>query len=161
MSLRILVPNFSWVIPGKLAGSGAPARDDPQSIDRAYRLIYDEGVRLVVCLLERPPNVRALEAAGLNGIHFPVRDFATPMHVEAFAELIDEVHERVERAGASGMPTLVHCYFGIGRTGMFLASYLARHTNVGADAAVEALRRQRPHSIETSGQVSVVRLLAQ
>ncbi|MSP72613.1 MAG: hypothetical protein EXR76_10625 [Myxococcales bacterium] len=153
------VPNFSWVLSGRLAGSGMPARGSKIFVKAAYEGLAAEGVRLVVSLLGEPPAgyiQRAITEAGLDSLHFPIVDLGTPQDVEAFAALIDQVHERI----TEGTPTLVHCYAGIGRAGMFLAAYLARHGGFGPDAAIAELRRLRPSSIETHGQVDIIRRLA-
>ncbi|MHC4838750.1 MAG: phosphatase domain-containing putative toxin [Planctomycetota bacterium] len=157
---RPLVPNFSWVLPDKLAGSampGRPGRYGRQSETEgrlAYAELYERGVRCVVSLLERGTPEEWLREAGLQYVHFPVDDFGTPDDFEAFVELLDDIHARVE----AGTPTLVHCYAGIGRTGMFLAAYLARFDDFTPDEAIDHVRELRPHSVQTMGQAYVVKL---
>lgn len=150
--LETLVPNFSWVLPGRLAGSGMPARGQGALAGDAYVGLYENGLRTIASLLERPSPSAALEAAGLVSLHFPIGDFGTPRDPQAFAAFVDAVHAEV----LAGRPTLVHCWAGIGRCGMFLATYLARHEGVAPMDAVRRIRRLRPGSIETSDQVAVV-----
>lgn len=150
-------PNFSWILPGRLAASGMPARGMSWEAHRAYGELYGAGVRVVASLLESAQPTAIIEAAGLVALHFPVGDFGTPRDPDAFAAFLDAVHAHV----AAGRPALAHCYAGVGRAGMFAASYLARHGGYTADAAVAEIRQQRPHSIETPGQVHIVRLMAE
>ena len=153
--LGVFVPNFSWVRAGELAGSGQPARDQWPLAPQAYAAIRAEGVDTVVSLLERAPPVDVIEAAGLRSVHFPIGDLGTPRDVDAFGSLVDSVHARA----SAGHPALVHCWAGVGRCGMFLATYLTRHGGLAPDAAVREVRRLRPGSLETFDQVAVVHAL--
>lgn len=150
-------PNFSWVLPGRLAASGLPARGMSWEAHRAYEELCTAGVRVVASMLESPQPGPIIEAAGLLALQFPVGDFGTPRSPEAFAAFVDAVHAHI----MEGRPVLAHCYAGVGRAGMFAASYLARHAGYTAEAAVAEIRRLRPHSIETPGQVHIVRLMAE
>ena len=150
------VPNFSWLLPGRLAVSGMPARGLSWEGPQVYLALHGAGVRVVASLLEHAPPVAEIQAAGLESLHFPIGDFGTPKNVDAFRDFLDEVSTRI----AAGRPALVHCYAGIGRAGMFAAAYLARHGGFTPQGAIAEVRRLRPGSIETHGQLHVIRLLA-
>jgi protein-tyrosine phosphatase len=154
---ELLVPNFGWVLPGALAGSGLPGRGLGVKAAPAYGLIREAGVDFVLSLLETPPPWALLERAGLTGAHFPIPDHGTPADPAAFAACVDDVHARI----AAGQVALVHCFAGIGRTGLFLAAYLARHEGLSADEAVAELRRLRPRSIETPAQLRALAAVVQ
>lgn len=154
--LDLLVPGFGWLVPGVIAGSGIPGRGMGPKAAAAYDLVRAQGIDLVVSLLEEAPPWEVLRAAGLDGMHFPIPDHGTPADLDAFAAFIDAVQARI----ASGSAALVHCYAGIGRTGLFLAGWLARHRGLSPEDAVRELRRKRPRSIETTGQLLAVAALA-
>ncbi len=152
-------PNFSWVLPGRLAASGQPARGQSTNAARCYAELARAGVRTVCSLLDTPPTALQLglmEAVGLASLSFPIGDFGTPKDVNGFAAFVDLIHAEI----GAGRPALVHCYAGIGRAGMCAAAYLARHGGFAPDEAVKEVRRLRPGSIETHGQIHVVRLVA-
>lgn len=149
-------PNFSWVLPDRLAAGGLPARGMSWEAHRAYEELAAAGVRVVASMLKNPQPDPIIAAAGLLALHFPVGDFGTPRDPDAFAAFIDAVHSHI----LEGRPVLAHCYAGVGRAGMFAASYLARHAGYTPGAAITEVRRLRPHSIETPGQVHIVRLMA-
>ncbi len=151
-----LLPNFSWVLPGVLAAGGMPARNEPDDEVAAYLALHERGVRVVACLLETPPPRAAIVAAGLVPLHFPIGDYGTPRDVAAFGAFVDEVHARI----VEGRPAFVHCWAGVGRAGMFAATYLARHGGVAGDAAIAEVRRLRPGSVQTSAQAQIVHQLA-
>ncbi|MFX1319991.1 MAG: dual specificity protein phosphatase family protein, partial [Promethearchaeota archaeon] len=57
----------------------------------------------------------------------------------------------------SNLPTLVHCYGGLGRTGMILALYLVRRKGVRPESAITQIRQLQPGSIEpNTGQEEVI-----
>ncbi len=154
--LDLLLPNFGWVEPGVLAGCGLPGRGLASKLLPACERARAHGVDLVVSLLEAPPLLPVLRAAGLGALHFPIADHGAPDDLVAFARFVDAVAARI----AAGETTLVHCYAGIGRTGLFLAAFLARHRGLTADEAVATLRAVRPRSLETAVQMRALARLA-
>ena len=150
------VPNFSWVLPGRLAASGMPARGMSHEAGRVYMGLHRAGVRVVASLLEHEPPVAEIRAAGLLCLHFPIGDFGTPRNVASFGVFVD----RVAACVRAGQPVLAHCYAGIGRAGMFAACYLARHEGYTPEGAIAEIRNRRPGSIETHGQLEIVRQLS-
>ena len=105
--------NFSFVLPGKLAGSGLPGEYQPLVED--LKEFRREGVAAVVSLTERPPGTpEEFSAAGLLHMHSPVPDFSPPAldqiyDVHAFAQSIWEKN--------ADDAVVVHCRAGMGRTG--------------------------------------------
>lgn len=129
--------NFSWVIRGRLAGSGRPmTRSDIQ-------WMKNQGVEVIVTLTEEPLPDGWIKQAGLRCLHAPIQDHAPPS-VERIDRTIDFIIEQVNK----GRAVAVHCAAGQGRTGTILASYFIKHQNIPAEEAVKKVRRLRPLSIE-------------
>ncbi len=140
--------NFSFVIPGKLAGCAKPGGwGDPRS-DLAG--LTRQGIGALVSLTEEPLDADALRDVGLVSLHLPVPDFQPPSQKQMvrFVQFVDEWL-------AKDVAVVVHCGAGIGRTGTMLAAYLV-HTGMSAAKAVQTVRRLRPGSIETSAQARSV-----
>lgn len=141
-----MLKNFGWVRPGRLAGMGLPG-------PAAWPLLRAHGIGAVVSLTEAPPP-GAPEAAGIDLLHVPIPDFGTPTE-EDLLRVTGWVTERLGR----DVPVAVHCFAGIGRTGTVLAAVLVVE-GLDAESAIAEVRRARPGSLETSGQVGAVHRLA-
>jgi protein tyrosine phosphatase len=82
--------------------------------------LQEEGFERILSLLEDSRQY-AYDPKAAKGrfawFNVPMRDHATPDLAQLF-----EVHGRLQEAPSS--PVLVHCYAGIGRTGLVAVSYL-------------------------------------
>jgi protein-tyrosine phosphatase len=142
--------NFSWVIPGKLAGCDVPGGGAPG--DEALRddiaFLAGEGVRMLVSL-ERPQGSveEICSDAGIQWRHFPIRDFGIPSASDAFASLVDECI----RSFTSGAPVCIHCHAGVGRTGLMLSCIVGAYLHIDGRMAISTVQAVRP-AVETDEQ---------
>ena len=145
----IMTPNFSWLMPNKIAGSGQIGGWYPESqqvlISDLWEL-RDLGVGAVVSLTEQPLSSRALTTLGMDYLHLPIPDMSppSPREIEDFLAFSTVCIEK-------GKPVLVHCGAGLGRTGTMLACYLVELGHEPA-TAIYKVRAERPGSIETHEQ---------
>lgn len=140
-----MLENFSFVIPGLLAGAAKPGSTDHLSKD--LQEMTASGISVLVTLTESSFNPAIVREAGLQYHHLPVVDYAPPTEAQ-FAEFVSIVEEQKAKKGA----VLVHCAAGIGRTGSMISAYLISQ-GMTVDQAISEVRRKRPGSVETNAQV--------
>lgn len=141
-----LLSGFTWVIEGRLAGSGRPGLLAP--IEEDLEFIRGVGFRLLVNLTEEPPDD---VVPGVETLHFPIADMGIPMprQVEGLCRrILDEVDR--------GSPVLVHCQAGLGRTGLVLACCLVSQ-GVPPCEALARIRSARPLYVQTRAQENFIK----
>ncbi len=141
-------PNFSFVLPKRLAGLADPGRDE--ALEQTLATLRDRGIGGLVSLTEEPPGAEALARAGIEPLHLPVPDFAAPTirQVTSFVLFVD-------RLTGENRAVAVHCGAGQGRTGTMLACYLV-HDGASPDEAIRRVRALRPGSVETLEQEDAI-----
>lgn len=148
--------NFSWVIPGKLAGSDLPGggRADANALRDDVQFLADAGIGLLVSL-EKPsgPIGKICREAGVQWRNFPVADFGIPEDIDSFMMLVTECIRSFE----GGIPVCVHCRAGIGRTGLTLACIVGAYLGLETAKAVATVKKVRP-AVETEEQRSFITL---
>lgn len=141
-------PNFSWVMPRRLAASA-----QPESVEH-IAFLSESGVTSIVPLTETPLPQQMLGPDAPKAYHYAVRDYGVPSPAQA-SEIVTLIKSLLER----GEAVLVHCGAGMGRTGTILACYLVTKGLSAADAVAE-VRHCRPGSIETEAQENFVHTYA-
>lgn len=86
---------------------------------------------------------------GIEWHHFPIDDYATPLpsQDQAWSELSDRLHHHLN----NNLTILIHCYAGIGRSGM-IALRLLVEQGVNPEEALNQIRNVRPGAIERPAQ---------
>jgi atypical dual specificity phosphatase len=133
--------NFSWVVPGKLAGSGLPVTEEE------FRWLIEKGIKSIVSVREVPLPSKWLDGSGIDYLHLMVEDYGAPS-----MEAMEKTVEYIDKSIHSGKPVLVHCAAGKGRTGALLAAYLIKKENLTAEQAIKKIRLMRPGSVQSLTQ---------
>jgi protein-tyrosine phosphatase len=119
-------PNTYWVVPGKLLAGEYPGASDSEEARKRLRKFLGAGVRHSIDLTEagelEPYAELLTEGAGTRTSYerFPIRDVSVPEEPKTMAEII----AAIDRAMAEGGITYLHCWGGIGRTGLDVACWL-------------------------------------
>lgn len=136
-------------------GAGGQALDhfhlNPARLRDDLRFLKGEGIGAIVTLSEHPLDAGPVAEFGFDAVHIPLRDRRAPEQ-----GLIDVFVRYVDHAASAGVPVVVHCVGGYGRTGTMLACRLV-HRGRTAEEAVAEVRAKRPGSIEPGEQEEAVR----
>ena len=124
--------------------------------------IVEWGANGVLCLME-PHELKlnkveglpaAVQNAGMWWKHLPIIDMDIPN--QEFENVWAVEGERIRHALRIGERVAIHCYAGLGRTGMIAARILVEF-GVDPEQAIRRVRRDNRRRIQTSDQADFVR----
>jgi protein-tyrosine phosphatase len=84
-------------------------------------------------------------------MYYPIPDFGIPENIDTFRKTIDSSLEFINRNES----LCVHCYAGIGRTGVVLACIAGKYYSFSGPKAVDFIRSKRT-AIETGPQIKFI-----
>jgi polymorphic toxin system DSP-PTPase phosphatase-like protein len=161
-------PNTYWVLLGKLLAGEYPGAFDSAEARRKLKRFLDAGIRHFIDLTEvgelKPYAELLAEEAGSIVTSYernPIRDVSVPEEPQIVAKIIGAIDRTISEGGI----TYVHCWGGVGRTGVAVACWLQEHEKTANEALAELSNRWRscaksnrkPSSPETVEQVEWVK----
>lgn len=109
---------IEWITDTIAAGCATLSYDDLESIN-------DQGITTIVNLCGEFFDLHEIQLKkGFDVLYFPIFDECAPDMV-ALESALEWVDEKIQ----DGKKVLVHCRFGMGRTGMFVFAHLLRQGN--------------------------------
>jgi tetratricopeptide (TPR) repeat protein len=149
-----LARNFSWVVPGQLAGMSLPCTKEQ------IEALSHINIRMIFTVMDESKlSSEFFDYTGIQNVHYPVKNYKAPT-----IEQVDSFIEKCEKLLMNqNSAALVHCGGGKGRAGTFLACWLVKHGKdiyfpskekdiMSAADAISYLREIRPESVETKEQ---------
>ncbi|WP_293910162.1 cyclin-dependent kinase inhibitor 3 family protein [Deinococcus sp.] len=141
------------IAPGKKGESMQSGYRHERDLSADFAALKTAGVDLLVNLMELPEGLRygmadydaEAERLGLAVRRFPIVDVKVPSDIQAFSELVSELHAEL----TSGKTVVVHCLGGKGRSGT-LAACLLIYGGMNAEDAITLTRRCRHEAIEAA-----------
>ncbi len=123
---------FSWIIEDVLAGMERPGSFFTPEEDLEF--LKNMKIEVIVNLEEYYKEYKGFEVK-----HIPINDFTAPL-LSDFEEFVKFVDSKVKEKKR----TVVHCYAGMGRTNLMLASYLIHHQELEPYEALNFVKARRP-----------------
>jgi protein-tyrosine phosphatase len=165
---KIPILESYWVEENRLLAGEYPGGYDPETTRRRMGVFLETGVYTFIDLTQSnellPYENILKEQAKIYGVnaeyhHFPIRDHTTPS-TKMMTAILNTIDETINNGGC----VYVHCWGGVGRTGMVVGCYLVRHgnSNEQALAQVNKLYKTRPknpylvRSPETDEQIEFI-----
>ena len=160
-------PNTYWVIPGKLLAGEYPGDRNPEKARSCLRKFLAAGIRHFIDLTEvgelTPYAELRTEESGTTTSYerFPIHDGSVPDEPKTMSEII----AAIDRGIAEGGISYVHCWGGVGRTGLAVACWLQERGQTPDEALADlagkwrscAKSQRMPSSPETAEQVRWVK----
>ena len=135
-----------WVVPGKLLAGEYPRDKDEATSQAKISALLAAGISVFVDLTEENEGLLSYTSLIGKAIHrrIAIRDGAIPNSSETTIQILDTIDHYIQQ----GEMVYVHCWGGVGRTGVIIGCWLARHDNGGVAALVRlrALWAQCPKS---------------
>jgi hypothetical protein len=146
-----MTANFSWIIRDKLAGAALPGGSE-YGLDRALEQdladLHSQGIRCLVSLTDSASNLGPpCRSTGLIWHFYPITEFGIPGSIESLDTLITAIIGHMDRR----QPVCVHCYAGIGRTGLVLCCTVGKYFHLSPSKAISTVRSVRS-ALETRDQ---------
>lgn len=138
---------FSWIIEDRIAGMERPGLFYP--LEEDLNFLRSKDVEIIVNLQEKE---HFIDHSGFIVKNISIDDFGPPDY-EDFIEFIDFVEKYISQ----NKKVVVHCYAGMGRTNLMLATYLIHHLKIGPDHALEEVKIKRPVHLVTYQQEEALR----
>jgi protein-tyrosine phosphatase len=167
--------NTYWVVPLKFLAGEYPGDKDPVKAREKIKQFLAAGIRHFIDLTELvdkmvPYDAILAEETRNSSIkatyqRFPIRDNSVPRDAEYLAEILLAIDRRIRDGGA----VYVHCWGGVGRTGLVVACWMQEHGRTSDDALAELSAKwstvekiyRKPDSPETQSQLSWIKSWAQ
>jgi len=119
------IENCYWVAPTKLLAGEFPGALEQSAAIKKITALTDAGVAAFIDLTEErdglAPYEKLLESASYQ--RFGIRDVSTPDSSELTLAILNAIDDHI----AAGHLVYVHCWGGVGRTGVIVGCWLARH----------------------------------
>ncbi len=150
-----------WVVPRSLLAGAYPGDPDPAEHHEKVQLLVDAGIRTFVNLMEEDETNRAGEpfvpyqdlavklCPEVTCLRYPIQDLSAPP-VPQMASILDAIDNSVK----VGKPAYVHCWGGVGRTGVVIGCWLLRHGLAKPSDVLAVLMRLRKQDRERGNRVS-------
>jgi len=136
-------------IDDKLAVTSMPAENELETLAKTFQAVV-----VLVEEWELGYDLQAWNTLGVTVRHLPIPDFGTPS-----LDDLRELTEWMKKETGDGDAVLVHCFGGIGRSGMVAAAYLIAN-GCDVNEAIRHVQSRVRRALRIDEQVAFVRQFA-
>lgn len=140
------IENCYWVVPGKFLAGEYPRNKDEASSRAKIDALTSAGVKVFIDLTEEDEKLLPYANLLAGAIHrrFPIQDVSIPVSESTTTSILDTIDTYIE----GGKVVYLHCWGGVGRTGLIVGCWLVRHGLRGGSALLRLseLWKQCPKS---------------
>ena len=134
---RLPIENCYWVVSGKLLAGEYPRDKGEESSRAKINALLSAGIKSFIDLTEEDEGLFSYSDLIGEASHqrFPIRDISIPSSSDFTKSVLDAIDSNIRQ----DKMTYVHCWGGVGRTGLIIGCWLARHKE-GDTSALNRLR---------------------
>jgi protein tyrosine/serine phosphatase len=135
-----------WVVENKLIAGEYPIDIDEAKALKKIKSILKSGIKVFIDLTEKDelrPYYNLIKNDA-EYYRFPIQDLSVPDDDSTMVKILDTI----DKSLANNKPVYVHCWGGVGRTGVVVGCWLSRHGLSGSKALnkLKELSKQNPKS---------------
>lgn len=97
--------------------------------------------------------LKKARAMSLEVLKLPIKDMNVPESQAAVLKLVKEINQRINR----GQNVLIHCFGGIGRSGIIASSLLIYRRGISADEAIAIIQDSKIGALQNQNQFDFLR----
>jgi protein-tyrosine phosphatase len=166
---KLPITDSYWVEEDRLLAGQYPGSQDPESARQRLDSFLNAGVTAFINLTEPhelvPYEEILYDQVKIRGIQVSYKRISIRDYSVSSSETMTKILNAIDKAMNNGDCVYVHCWGGIGRTGMVVGCYLVRHgmPNEQAIKTVDQLYKTHPINIyhprspETDEQIEFIR----
>ena len=128
-----------WVIPDKFLAGEYPRDFDEESSICKIKTLIDAGIRTFIDLTEKADNLKPYDyllkpynSLDIQHFNFPIKDLSVPSSKKQTIEILGTIKKSIE----TGKIIYLHCWGGVGRTGVIVGCWLAENGYAGEKALI-------------------------
>ena len=119
------IENCYWVVPQKILAGEYPGHQEEAKAQERIQALSDFGVKVFIDLTDESQQCTPYAGFLNDVLHqwFPIKDVSVPESKAYTQSILDAIDGHIDQ----GSLIYIHCWGGIGRTGLIVGCWLSRN----------------------------------